>query len=106
MHPRPRLTAAESAFLRVWTWEEANFQRPHTTTAKKLQVERCPYAAPQLADIVTATMTPEEQVAIAEGPAPQNTPPFPWSTDKEIQERHEEARAWLDSRFPIGSGTR
>jgi hypothetical protein len=106
MHPRPQLTAAESEFLRVWIWEEANFQQPHTTTAKKLQIERCPFVAPQLADIVSAAMTPEEQLGIAEGPAPVGTPPFPWSTEKGIQERHEEAMAWLESRFPISSGAR
>ena len=98
MHPRPQLSKAELAFLRAWIWEESNFERPQVTNAKKSQVENCPYAAPQLADIVAAALTAEEQLAIAEGPAPTDTPPYPWSTDREIQARHREARAWLESR--------
>lgn len=105
MHPRPKLTENETDFLRAWIWEEANFQRPHTSTAKRIQVEKSPYAAPLLADIVTAALPPEEQVAIATGPEPRSDAAWPWPTDDDLRRRHQEARGWLESRF-VGSRCR
>ncbi len=99
MLPRPKLTPPEIDFLRAWIWEEANYQRPHTITAKKTQVEKSPYGAPLLADIVAAAMTAEEQVAIATGPEPRNNPPWPWPKDEDLPYRQQEAREWLESRF-------
>jgi hypothetical protein len=92
---RPRLSGAESLFLCAWLWEEANFQKSHTPCAKKLQVEKAPYAAPILADIVSAAMSREEQVAIADSPKLMNNPAWPWATEEELLTRHREATALL-----------
>lgn len=96
MHPRPKLTPEETAFLRAWIWEEAH---PHVVEngAKRLQIERNPHASPILADIATATMTADEQVDVANGPKPSDVPAWPWSSDQELRARHEEAMVWLET---------
>src|SRR5262245_38930071 len=99
MRPRPKLTEVEAEFLRAWVWEEANPHFPRKAGAKRTQIERSPYSAPLLADIVSAAMTAEEQVAIAAGPAPERNPPWPWPTDHDLQDRHRAAKEWLESRF-------
>jgi hypothetical protein len=99
MHPRPQLTPAEQAFLRAWMWEEAH-PRVIENGAKKTQIDRSPYAAPLLADIAAATMTPEEQLGAAHGARPARIPVWPWASDEDFRFRHEEAKAWLEgSRF-------
>ena len=95
---RPELSTAETLILYAWIWEEANFQKSHTPCAKKLQVEKAPYAAPILADIVSAVMSPEEQVAIVDGPESTTNPAWPWATEEEMLARHREASAWLGRR--------
>jgi hypothetical protein len=76
-HNRSELSTAETLFLHAWLWEEANFQEAHTPWAKKLQVENAPNSASILADIISAAMSPEEQVAIADNPESKNNPAWP-----------------------------
>jgi hypothetical protein len=104
MHPRLKLTEPESEFLRAWIWEEANFRHAHAPGAKTTQVEKSPHSAPALADIVTAAMSPAEQVAIAAGPPPDVGPPWPWTSDEHLHTRRQEARHWLQRRFSREDG--
>lgn len=99
MHPRLKLTEPETEFLRAWIWEEANFRRADAPGAKATQIEKAPYSAPVLADIVAAAMSPEDQVAAATGPAPHISPPWPWTKDEHLPVRHQEAKRCLQSRF-------
>jgi hypothetical protein len=104
MHPRLKLTEPESDFLRAWIWEEANFRLAHAPGAKTTQVEQSPYSAPALADIVTAAMSPAEQVAIAAGPPPEVGHPWPWMSDEHLRTRHQEAKQWLQHRLSREDG--
>jgi hypothetical protein len=96
MHPRPRLTQPEREFLEAWMWDEAHVQEISAGAAKKLQVESNPYAAPLLADIASATMSAEEQIAVVNGVKPRSVSCWPWQSEEEFRARHREARAWLD----------
>jgi len=107
MHPELKLTAAEYNFLRAWIWEEANSEQVRSVGAKATQVQKAPYAAPALADLVTAAMTPDKQTAIAAGPTPEINPPWPWTSDEQLRARHQEAKQWLERRFsPRHGGAR
>jgi hypothetical protein len=97
MHPRPQLTRAEQEFLQAWIWEEAHPQEPNASSAKKTQIANNPYAAPVLADIAAATMTAEEQLDAANGPAPTGGASWPWPTEEDLRVRHRQARAWLEN---------
>jgi hypothetical protein len=95
MHPRPQLTNAEKQFLQAWIWEEAHAQGVRIGAAKRLQIDNSPYAAPLLADIAVATLSADEQGAIANGPQPSGNPVWPWSNE-ELAARHREAQTWLE----------
>ena len=99
MHPRLKLTEPETEFLRAWIWEEANFRQAQAPGAKTTQVDKDPYCAPVLADLIAAAMSPEQQVAIAQGPAPEVSPPWPWTNDQDLRVRHQEAKECLQHRF-------
>jgi hypothetical protein len=101
MHPRPQLTSAEKAFLHAWMWEEAHpAYALHEGAVKSAQIDNSPYAAPLLVDMVVAVMSPEEQVALVNGPVPEGNPPWPWKSDEELRARHQQAKTWLEqSRF-------
>jgi len=96
MPRRPQLSQAERDFLEAWMWEEAHAQDISAGSAKRLQIANSPYAAPLLADIASATMSPEEQVAVANRPKPGSVPSWPWRSDEELRARHHEARTWLE----------
>ncbi len=100
MHPRLLLSQREKEFLEAWMWDEAHFQDVNAGSAKKLQIEKDPCAAPLLADIASAAMSAEEQVAVASGSKPAGVPCWPWRNDEDFRARYREARAWLDSRRP------
>jgi len=78
-------------------WDEAHpAHAPLEGTAKKAQIDNSPYAAPVLADMVVAAMTPDEQVAVVSGAMPGGTPPWPWKSEEELRARHQEAKTWLE----------
>lgn len=99
MHPKLKLTAAETDFLRAWVWEEAHFLQVCAPGAKAIQVEKAPHSPPLLADIVSAAMTLEEQTAMAGGPPAKTSPPWPWTSDEHLRARHQEAKQHLEHRF-------
>jgi hypothetical protein len=100
MHPRPELTLPEKEFLHAWIWAEAHAQDAGASLVKKQQIENAPFAAPMLADIAVATLSPDEQVAVANSPNPLGKPSWPWASAAELLVRHQESRAWLEnSRF-------
>ena len=99
MHPRLQLTSAEMEFLHAWMWEEVHPACAESEgTAKRAQIDNSPFAAPLLADMVVASMSPDEQVAVAHGPVPAGKPPWPWKSDEELRARHRQAKTWLDER--------
>ncbi len=105
MHPRPELTLPENEFLHAWMWAEAHAQDAGASLVKKQQIENAPFAAPMLADIAVATLSPAQQVAVANSPKPLGKPSWPWAFELELLARHQEAKAWLEnSRFCATAG--